>query len=248
MNRKKQEEVSFVSIMFGLILGFILGAGLVYRYYDKENEIQLINKISSFVSSFFDKPAFTKDSLIPANPLAGKSTPTSAPKSPGKDQKPFSTDVTLSTEPNISEEDFQLTDFEYMDLDSLEVSDFTEFDVFRVIHDSLALVRSFYIPLPQSQARPEQYRLLDSLLGSSRIQKPGYNLVNIEFWISPIHYTGYKKSKNRIIIYGIDQPDQAEFFMSGTDLIMKYFDQAFLLSDNASFQPFRLLHELEDLD
>ena len=58
----------------------------------------------------------------------------------------------------------------------------------------------------------------------------------VEFWVSPVNYKGYKISRNKIILFGIEEPDMMKLYRIEGQLIMKSGNEFFklILSDDFS--------------
>lgn len=58
----------------------------------------------------------------------------------------------------------------------------------------------------------------------------------VEFWSSPINYNGYKKQKNKIILYGIEDVEEVSFKFAGSKLCLHYGQAYFELDESKDFQ------------
>ncbi len=65
----------------------------------------------------------------------------------------------------------------------------------------------------------------------------------VEFWISPINYHGYKMSRNKLIIYGIDEPDALKLYRLNDALFMKYGNEFFHLVTTFEYIPYQRLKD-----
>ncbi len=64
----------------------------------------------------------------------------------------------------------------------------------------------------------EKDTLLEKLLDVKTVKNES---VTIEFWESPVNYTGYKLSKSRLIIYGLVQSEDLKFYKRDSDYCLK---------------------------
>ncbi len=67
----------------------------------------------------------------------------------------------------------------------------------------------------------------------------------VEFWISPINYHGYKMSKNKLIIYGIEEPDAVKLYRLNDVLFMKYGNEFFRLFNTFEYIPYQRMKETD---
>jgi len=67
----------------------------------------------------------------------------------------------------------------------------------------------------------------------------------VEFWVSPINYHGYKMSKNKLIIYGIEEPDAVKLIRLNDALFMKYHNEYYRLTNTFEYIPYQKLKETD---
>ncbi len=58
----------------------------------------------------------------------------------------------------------------------------------------------------------------------------------VEFWVSPVNYKGYKLIDNRLILFGIEEPDAVRLFSKSGKLWMKYGQDYFSLVPTENFE------------
>jgi hypothetical protein len=66
----------------------------------------------------------------------------------------------------------------------------------------------------------------------------------VEFWVSPVNYTGYKLSENRLILFGIEEPDAVELYSGKNKMWMKYDHKFYNLERNDQFVSLRLSSDI----
>ena len=76
--------------------------------------------------------------------------------------------------------------------------------------------------------------LIDTLMGVNPSEENSYTL-QVEFWQSPINYRGYKKSLQKLVIYGIKDVENVHFMSNNDNLIMISNDRKYLLRNSSSF-------------
>lgn len=89
---------------------------------------------------------------------------------------------------------------------------------------------------------PETENAADSLLEKiSGIKDASKDIVaslKVEFWQSPINYKGYKMTKNKIILFGINPDEPLKLFHTGDVLLMKQNQNYFKLYFTDEFKQF----------
>lgn len=58
----------------------------------------------------------------------------------------------------------------------------------------------------------------------------------VEFWVSPVNYKGYKLIGNKLILFGIEEPDAVHLFSKNEKLWMKYGQDYFSLMQTENFE------------
>lgn len=58
----------------------------------------------------------------------------------------------------------------------------------------------------------------------------------VEFWVSPVNYKGYKLIGNRLILFGIEEPDAVHLFSKNEKLWMKYGQDFYSLIPTENFE------------
>ena len=67
--------------------------------------------------------------------------------------------------------------------------------------------------------------------------KPNKNF-QIEFWKSPINYKGYKMARNKIILFGIEEPDGVKLYKLDENIYLEYEQNIYKLESTYDFQSF----------
>jgi hypothetical protein len=71
------------------------------------------------------------------------------------------------------------------------------------------------------------------------------SVIETEFWVSPVNYRGYKMSKNKLILFGIEEPAAVKLFRLNDGLYMKYGNDFFHLNSTFEFLSYQRLKETE---
>jgi hypothetical protein len=67
----------------------------------------------------------------------------------------------------------------------------------------------------------------------------------VEFWVSPIHYKGYKMSKNKLLLFGIENIEDVKLYRVNNVIYMRYGESLYPLSFTYDFMPYQKLKEAE---
>lgn len=69
--------------------------------------------------------------------------------------------------------------------------------------------------------------------------------LQVEFWVSPINYRGYKWHRNKLILFGIDEPDEVRMFRVEGKLYMHYLNDFYLLEPAEDFTSYQIVNDKE---
>jgi len=75
-------------------------------------------------------------------------------------------------------------------------------------------------------------------------EKPPPSFIT-EFWVSPINYRGYKMSKNKLVLFGIEEPDAVKLYRVNEGIYMSYLREYYKLTDTFDFVSYQKLKEAE---
>jgi len=78
---------------------------------------------------------------------------------------------------------------------------------------------------------------LDSLLTDATPSSSGKNTIRIEFWFSPVNYRGYKIDDNKLIIYGINDFNEATLISFNKLFYLKIHNDFFPIEPSNNFKP-----------
>lgn len=101
-----------------------------------------------------------------------------------------------------------------------------------------------------SEQKPGEVTLeqntVSKLNPSAGLQEPiKSNDFMVEFWVSPINYKGYKLKSNKLILFGIEEPEAVKLFTFESKLMMKYGLDYYKLHPSDEFISFTLLKASE---
>ncbi len=67
--------------------------------------------------------------------------------------------------------------------------------------------------------------------------------INIELWQSPLNYKGYKMSKYKISLYGIDSFEGLKVYAADDDIYVKHGNIVYKLENSSEFRPYEHITE-----
>lgn len=210
--QKKWRQVRLFII--GILIGLLIGISIIWWFsYLKNANWFFTNNIVSWVTNLFSSSAENTEntdfSLIE--------------KQKYKKTNPTIIDEHIIIEDTLMEEDV-IDDF-YDELseplvfeDSLEINMSEPFSETKkqnditIKKDELLLRKNIILNIPIDTK-------LDSLMGITS-QNANEQKVTVEFWKSPINYRGYKRSPNKIVIYGILNFNEVQFISKNKNVYL----------------------------
>jgi hypothetical protein len=82
----------------------------------------------------------------------------------------------------------------------------------------------------------KQNHRLDSLLTNNRTQSAAQSTIKVEFWKSPVNYTGYKYSPNRLVLFGSFNPEEIRLEYHNHYLFLRYRNSYYQIETTNDFQ------------
>ncbi|MFO7998305.1 MAG: hypothetical protein R6U86_04910 [Bacteroidales bacterium] len=270
MTNKKNDTYGFSLVVAGLLIGFFLGAGIVYLISSRPDDHLLTNAALERISRLFQPeesqlpaagaktgsaPVPPREMVADLTPPPGSGIPTDSLDQTGMnipdsgaglpdEEEPAS--GSLSAHATTDSIGMQTTGFEGPSHYTREVVD----DEIRLKRDRLISTIGFALTHSDlNPAHSETTKRLDSLLGNTHEYSP--RIITIEFWESPLHFTGYKMGKNKVVIYGLDQIESVSLLTLDEDIFLKYYEFFFPLEPTSEFLPLVplsdaiLIHKLE---
>jgi|GEM_PF-973940 len=261
-SRKKKSDYGFSYVILGLILGFFLGAGIVYWYSNRQNDSFFAYNLWDYLAGLFqgsEKPSTfivheTELSPLvrpPSEPLATMAILTDtlsyirlvdsllAEEFDREDPSAFAENNSLPD--SLAATEGQLADFQDTNPVFGPEDEFQEpatSQPIRIAQDKLLYVRAFSLPAKKPETIQSQaIRQLDSLLGNYPRRPTAENMMLVEFWASPLNYRGYKMSHNKLVVYGLDQVESFSLHSDGKNFFIKYFDTYYPVSLSMDFKP-----------
>ena len=250
MAQKKKDPYNFFLVATGLLIGFFLGAAIIYIFNNRPADYQLTDAAQERLARIFhQQQQVPGPNPAPAGgqPHAGAVTrkddpePASLPADTSSlpaDTAAVDADPETRSQPHETAADSITTDRsdqEFLPDSGEQPSQGILEDEVRVKRDRLLGTIGFTLPtLESSRAGSESTRTLDSLLGGRH--QPFRSLL-VEFWESPLNFTGYKMGKNSLILYGLDQIESVSLQMHEETIYLKYYGIYFPLVLTSDFLP-----------
>jgi len=69
--------------------------------------------------------------------------------------------------------------------------------------------------------------------------------LTVEFWVSPIHYKGYKMSKNKVILFGMENIEALKLYRLNKDIYMDDGESFYQMAITYDFMPYQKLKDSE---
>lgn len=267
-SRKKKSDYGFSYVILGLILGFFMGSGIVYWYSNRQNDSFFAYNLWDYLAGLFQGSENTRTYVISDTELPPTTRPATSPQntqailtdtlnlisqSDSLLAEGFDLENTRALHESISfpdslpapegqPADFQNTN-QAIDLEE-ETLEPAHQQHIRIAQDKLLYIRAFSLPAKKPETVQSQaIRQLDSLLGNNP-QRPGpENTMLVEFWKSPLNYRGYKMSRNKLVVYGLDQFESFSLHSDGKIFFIKYFDNYYPVSLSLDFKPLTSMAE-----
>ncbi len=110
---------------------------------------------------------------------------------------------------------------------------------FVVRKDELLNSKSFeVVNLQSAETENSSDSLLEKVSGIKDEKKNVIAAFKVEFWQSPINYRGYKMTKNKIVLFGINPDENIKLFHLEDDMFMKQNQSFFKLYFTDDFKQF----------
>jgi hypothetical protein len=225
--------------LLGLVLGLLAGAGFFIFKMDS-----LLKSGNIFSSS--------KDTLIiqqqPVAVNTEEKNKTDTKKYFGKkdtSQKTMSSAELLakkySREPSIRK---VMAEADSLLRDTSSGKDQNTNENFVVRKDEMQGSRNFEVTnLQQAEQENPSDSLLEKVSGIKNGKKNILASFKVEFWQSPINYKGYKMSKNKIVLFGINAQENIKFFHADDAIFMKQNQNFYKLYFTDDFKQFEKVND-----
>lgn len=261
MRQKNKETYGFILVATGLLIGFFLGAGIVYWFSNHPKDSFISEKTRDQLSGLFpdddEQTKNTKNSteMLDPSPVNNTHSLPFESEMPTVDSIPA--DQTSVETSRIDHDSADVPPLETNKHDSLFVVDtltitnmHTEMEeitpssvstanAINIKKERLIGIRGFYLPSHNHDDQNQSFETLtlDSLLGGTRQSEQDNKTFYIEFWESPLNYTRYRMTKNRIVVFGLNQADFVSLKEINNTLFLKYYEDYFPIESTLDFKP-----------
>lgn len=72
-----------------------------------------------------------------------------------------------------------------------------------------------------------------------------FSQMMVEFWISPINYRGYKMHRDKLILFGIEEPDAVKLYRQDGKLYLGHLNEYYLIEPTDNFTSYQSVLEKE---
>ncbi|MEI7596201.1 MAG: hypothetical protein WCK02_10675 [Bacteroidota bacterium] len=206
-----------IFLILGILIGFIVGGVIVSRQYDR--------MLFSFFKRNDDVSTLNKDTIINQHKNNFAKAQTKAQIN--------------SSVANASERKYII----YSDTLAIDSSSLNSVDNQEIIvkKDVLLKALKLYIYNALSADKRKKDNYLDSLLIDDHYSNKSQDIMVVEFWQSPVNYKGYKMSRTKLVLFGLEPLDNMMLkYIDGT-MYLKYGIKYFKLSYSDEFQPYQLI-------
>jgi len=265
--RKKKEEFSFTYVALGLVIGIFVGASLLYWFSARQNGggmatdlwVYLQNIVSGSDTTGSKYAAYQEQheaeteepSILENRPRITRLVLPDLPV----DHLEDTLNVQNQNLPADSLENFQGGPGGLDQIASNRPGDTSEImagspgNHMQFAQDKLLQIRAYNVGnWNRGIAKTEAQRKLDSLLGNYHIAESSRQVLIVEFWESPLKLTGYKMTRSKLILYGLEELNSFSLNTDGNSLIIKYSETFFPVNPTNVFTPLRAIEYPEILE
>ena len=231
-------------LIIGLLLGLMAGGVIWYFFGNTGKNIIIVNHIPEVIEKGNEK----KKTLPVKKKAEKKSTPLSNKNVDNVNKKLLPDSLFLNKNEDFSENELSdrgekklVSEFikDSVESDSSKIMEIQEDDII-VRKDELLFTKSIPISdLNKSDPLNKKDSLLQILRGGK--EPASNNFIVVEYWKSPINYKGYKMGKNKIILFGLQNPEKAQVFRINGNLYFKNNDKVYKLDNSVEFKSYELV-------
>lgn len=224
---KEKSQVFIIGLLVGLL---VAGGFFVFKLDDYFQELNFYKRFAETFQS--EKSVEPSTSVSEASPSS-----TSTHKNNKKKM--------VSVSSNITEEEKKDTNLYSANDSAVFVK--TASDEIVVKKDEMLTSKTYeVINLSPASNKPNgKDSLLQKVSGIKDDRMNGKQMFNVEFWTSPLNYRGYKMSKYKIVLYGVDPDDAIKLYRLEDMIYMKNNAIVYELSPTGDFSSYeRITDEL----
>lgn len=242
-NKNKGIE-KFSLLLFGILIGVLAGGSVMWWFSNKDMAYRYSDKLRDYIYSSFSFNNNNKNDVDKNKFKTQKFTK----KKKEQNKKLTLQDSLLFNDPALGEYyeqmggniDSLLPDTSNYNFTKADLKDnegpisYTEIVVQK---DKLLFSKVIDIKEFENIGKNRKIALDSVLLNTKPSLKSKQNDILIEFWKSPVNFRGYKMSKNKIVIYGLQHDDNLRIEKHTNMFYLKNLDLYYLLEYTDSFKP-----------
>ena len=140
----------------------------------------------------------------------------------------------------------QITSVSPSNKDSVQKADSANTEVSDVMIKKDKLLSTSHITFQVASLEKRKKEMyLDSLLIDDRTQIKYQSQLIVEFWNSPINYKGYKMSKSKLVLFGLEPIDDVIVKQIENSVYLKYGNRIYRLNFTDDFMPFQAINNVK---
>ncbi|MFO8054124.1 MAG: hypothetical protein R6U19_03055 [Bacteroidales bacterium] len=227
----------FAYYISGLFTGILLGGGLAWLIY---SGLRPPEQFSTERTEFLkDSKNQTTEQSIPEKEQSNTQTTDTSTYNTASIDSSSSTSDTLSAPADtlLTPDNPDSTALAEKNTLPPEDTVFTENEQIIVRKDKLLAAKSYHIHSGKEKDTEQDKKNIDSLLIDDKYSKNGSrDSLLVEFWKSPINYKGYRRIKNRLILFGISRDDSIKIYQNKDGLFFRFKGKDFPLNETNEFR------------
>ena len=255
---KKRSRNKYGFLFFGILIGFLIGGSIVWWNQNRSNDWVFVKKVRSFFSVLTDSGSYPDKNHSALNFSTARSKTNKAYKYTTLSYQSTHSGAADSTD--LSSIDQAALD-EFIAAhggnkpDSLMIDSFirsqqnksNSIEDVVVMKDQLLKSKSIEAKGKDNSLTAKNNKL-DSLLTDETSQgRFTKSIFTVEFWKSPVNYKGYKKIRNKIVLFGIYQSDAVALRFMNKSLYLSYQNNYYLIENTSDFKPLMPVSNLQVL-
>jgi hypothetical protein len=210
MLKYKKKRIVRLSLTVFIPL-FLVGAVFITLRLYRQVDFQDIDLISK-----------TKSIFSPSDKKAPENVKMTEPGSHDKAVSPVDSNQISNEEDSLSIPDPEMEEI------TLVAEHYFDIDTANIQKDVMIAKKTYRIPIDKNEKH------LDSLLANTYSTDKDYTLT-LEFWLSPIGFTGYKKSVNKAVIFGVHDAQNSDLLIADHNFYLIVNNAVYLLEPSNSF-------------
>jgi hypothetical protein len=256
MKKKKSDKgknTGKISLLaFGILIGFLVGGSSVWWFSNKDATFKFSGKLKKFFYSVIS--ADNNNKALDNNKKTKKITKIKSNKNSEAINKISAQDSLLFNDPAYSEYYEQMdgnidslvsdtSNYNYSQKDFIDNEGPISYTEIVVEKDKLLFSKQIIVKEKNNETNNKNI-MLDSVLleTKSNFKHKKFNII-VEFWKSPVNFKGYKMSKNKIVLYGLNYDENLKIEKIDDLFYLKNFDKYYLLEYSDSFKPLFIVQE-----